>query len=120
MVYLSGSPHRDRGIKQIRCSEPIGALSHQIREALERDQRGGAGRMCCREQRRRCQRAADRDEDRFATLEIVEHRGDAVGPLLQRRPRARSDRIGHSRARLVEEDQPTERRHRLDPPSNGR
>ena len=58
---------------------------------------------------------AKREEDRFATPEIVEHRGDAVGPLLQRRQRARRDGIGRSRARLVEEDQPTERRHRLDP-----
>ena len=61
-----------------------------------------------------------REEDRFATPEIVEHRGDAVGPLLQGRQRARRDRIGRSRARLVEEDQPTERCHRLDPPLNGR
>ena len=29
------------------------------------------------------------------------------------------DRIGGSRARLVEEDQPPQRRHRLDPPLNG-
>ena len=58
----------------------------------------------------------DREENRFATPEIVEHRGDAVGPLLQGRQLARRDGIGCSRARLVEEDQPTERRHRLDPP----
>ena len=59
-------------------------------------------------------------EDRFAAPEIVQHCGDAVGPLLQGRQRARRDGIGHSRARLVEEDQPTERCHRLDPPLKGR
>jgi hypothetical protein len=46
------------------------------------------------------------------------NRGDAVGPLLQSRQRARRDRIGGSRARLIEEDQPTERCHRLDPTLN--
>ena len=76
--------------------------------------------MCCREQRRRRERAVDREEDRFATPEIVEHRGDAVGPLLQGRQRARRDGIGRSRARLVEEDESTERCHRLDPPLKGR
>ena len=91
-----------------------------IRVALEHDQRGGARRMCRREQRRCRERADAREEDRFATPEIVEHRGDAVGPLLQGRQRARRDGIGRSRARLVEEDQPTERCHRLDPPLNGR
>ena len=101
MVHIPRSPHRDRGIEQIRCGEPIGAFSRT-------------------RARRRCQPASDRDEDRFATLEIVQHCGDAVGPLLQGRQRARSDRIGHSRARLVEEDQSTERCHRLDPPSKGR
>ena len=64
--------------------------------------------------------ARRRDENRFATAEIVEHRGDAVGPLLQRRQRTRRDGIGRARARLVEEDQPTERCHRLNPPLNGR
>ena len=57
---------------------------------------------------------------RFAAPEVVEHRGDAVGPLLQGRQRARRDGIGGSRARLVEEDISTERRHRLEPTLNGR
>ncbi len=99
--------------------EPLGAVI-AARVALEHDQRGCAGRMCCREQRRCRERPVHRDEDRFATPEIVQHRGDAVGPLLQRRQRARRDGIGRSRARLVEEDQPAERCHRLDPPSKGR
>jgi adenylate cyclase len=42
-------------------------------------------RMCCGEQRTSRERPIDRDEDRFATPEIVQHRGDAVGPLLQGR-----------------------------------
>ena len=41
-------------------------------------------------------------------------------PLLQGRQRARRDGVGRSAARLVEEDQPTERRHRLDPALHGR
>jgi hypothetical protein len=99
--------------------EGVSALS-PIRVALEDDQRGCAGRMCRREQPRRRDRAVDRDEDRFATPEIVQHRGDAVGPLLQGRQRARCDGIGRSRARLVEDDEPTERCHRLDPPLDER
>jgi class 3 adenylate cyclase len=55
-----------------------------------------------------------------ATSEVVKHRGDSVGPLLQGRQRARRDGIGGSRARLVEEDEPPERCHRLDPPLKGR
>jgi hypothetical protein len=76
--------------------------------------------MCRREQRSGRGPDADREEDRFTTSEIVEHRGDAVGPLLQGRQRARRDGIGGSRARLVEEDEPTQRRHRFDPPLHGR
>ena len=120
MLQLPRPPHGDHRQRGLPRCEPIGAFSHRIRVALEHDQRGCAGRMCCREQRRRRERAVDREEDRFATPEIVEHRGDAVGPLLQGRQRARRDGIGRSGARLVEEDQPTERCHRLDPPLNGR
>ena len=94
--------------------------ARRIRVALEHDQRGGARRMCRCEQRPRRERAVAGEEDRFANSEIVEHRGDAVGPLLQGRHRARRDGIGRSRARLVEEDQPTERCRRLDPPLKGR
>ena len=120
MLELPRAPHGDHGSEDFLGIEPISAFSHRIRVALEHDQRGGAGRMCCREQRRCRERAVDREEDRFAAPEIVEHRGDAVGPLLQGRQRARRDGIGRSRARLVEEDQPTERCHRLDPPLKGR
>jgi hypothetical protein len=42
-----------------------------------------ARRICCREDGASRERAADREEDRFATPEIVQHRGDAVGPLLK-------------------------------------
>ncbi|ETZ98397.1 hypothetical protein I547_6276 [Mycobacterium kansasii 824] len=69
MLRQPGSPHRDRGIEQLRRRAPTGALSHLVREDLERDQRGGAGRMCRREQRRGCQPAADRDQDRLVTPE---------------------------------------------------
>ena len=121
MLHLPRAPHGDYGSVGSLAIESIGALSHRIiRVALKHNQRGGARRMCCREQRRCCERAIDGDEDRFAAPEIVEHRGDAVGPLLQGRQRARRDRIGRSRARLVEEDQSTERCRRLDPPLNER
>src|ERR1700759_3355944 len=77
--------------------------------------------MCCCKQRGWRERAIDeREEDRFIAAEIVEHRGDAVCPWLQRWQRAWRDGIGSTRARLVEEDQPTERCHRLDPPLSGR
>ena len=54
-------------------------FSKRMSEALKHDQRGCAGRMCCGEKRRR-QRGGNGKEDRFAAPEIVEHRGDAVGP----------------------------------------
>ena len=57
--------------------------------------------------------------DRFDTSEIVENRGDAVGPLFQSRQRTGRDRIGRSRARLVEVDEPTERCHRVNPALKG-
>ena len=73
----------------------------------------------CRCEQRSCRERADaRDEDRFVTSEVVENRSDAVGPLLQGRQRARGDGIGRSRARLIEQDQSTEQRHCLDPPSH--
>jgi hypothetical protein len=46
--------------------------------------------------------------------------GVNVGPLLQGRQRTRRDRIGRSRARLIEEDESAERCHRFDPSLNGR
>ena len=70
----------------------LGRCSMGAREALEHDQRGGAGRMCCGKKRRLCKSAIDCEEDGFTAAEIVKHRRDAVGPLLQRRERARRDR----------------------------
>ena len=116
MLDLPAAPHADRSRLNFVLNE---CGSARICVTVEHDQRGGAGRMCRREQRRCRERGVRRDEYRFATPEIVEHRGDAVGPLLQGRQRARRDGIGCSGARLVEEDEPTERCHRLDPPLNG-
>jgi hypothetical protein len=102
MLELPGAPRRDHGSAGFFSIEPISAFEKRICVALEHDQRGGARRMCRRE------RAAGGKEDCFATAEIVEHGGDAVGPLLQGRQRGRRDRIGCSGARLVEENQPTD------------
>ena len=74
----------------------------------------------CRCEQRGGQRGGTREEDRFAAPEVVEHRGDAVGPLLQGRQCARRDGVGRSGAGLVENDEPTERCHRLDPALNRR
>jgi hypothetical protein len=121
MLELPGPPHGGYGSVGYLAIDSIGALSYRIiRVALKHDQRGGAGRMCCCEQRRCRERAVGGDEDRFAAPEIVEHRGDAVGPLLQGRQSARRDGIGSTRARLIEEDQSTKLCHRLDPALNGR
>ena len=60
------------------------------------------------------------DENCFATSEVVEHCGDAVGPLLQGRRCGGSDGVGCSRPRLIEEDQSPYRGHRLDPALKGR
>ena len=117
MLNLPGAPHADkRGLNFV--SNECG--SARIRVTVEHDQRGGARRMCRREQRRWRERAVGREEDRLGTPEVVQYRGDAVGPLLQGRQRARRDGIGRSRARLVEEDESAERCHRLDPPMKGR
>ena len=95
MLVFARSPQGDHGGSELLgCRSLVGALSHRIRVALQRDERGGARRICCCKKRRWCDRAGDREEDRFATSEIVEHRGDAVGPLLQGRQRARRDGIG--------------------------
>ena len=66
--------------------------AHRMRVALEHDERGGARRICCREQRPRRERAGAREKDRFAAAEIVEYRSDAVGQVLDRWERARPDR----------------------------
>jgi hypothetical protein len=76
--------------------------------------------MCCGKKRRGCKSAIGCEEDGLTAAQIIEHRGDAVGPLLQGRKRARRDEIGRTRARLVEENEPPQRRHRLDPPLSGR
>ena len=94
MLGLPRAPHGDHGGDDFLADRPVGAFSHRIRVTLQHDQRGGAGRMCRREQRPCRERAGVREEDRFTTPEIVEHRGDAVGPLLQGRQRARPDGIG--------------------------
>ncbi len=96
MLELPRAPHGDHGSEDFLEVGSIGAFSKRIRVALEDDQRGCTGRMCRGEKRRWRERAVDREEDRFAAPEIVEHRGDAVGPLLQGRQRARRDGIGRS------------------------
>jgi hypothetical protein len=66
MMELARPPHSDHGSVGFVAIEP-GALSRRIGVALERDQRGCARRMCCREQCCWRERAVDREEDRFAT-----------------------------------------------------
>jgi hypothetical protein len=120
MLVFPGPPHGDPRVEGF-LSFLIAPFGSRIaaRVALEHDKRGCARRICRSEQRRWRERPVGRDEDRFAAPEIVEHRRDAVGPLLQSGQRTRRDRIGHSEARLVKEDQATERRHRLDPALDG-
>jgi hypothetical protein len=120
MVELPRPPHGYHGSTGFLGVHRVGAFSKRFRIALEYHECGGARGICCREHRARRDRAVDRDNDRFAAPEIVKHRGDAVGPLLQRRQRTRRNGIGGSGALLVEEDDSTERRHRLDPPLKGR
>jgi hypothetical protein len=76
--------------------------------------------MCRCEERRWRERPVNREYYRFATPEIVQHGCDAVGPLLHVRHFVRRNGVGRTGARLVEEDQSTERCHRLDPTLNGR
>ena len=117
MYKFARPPHADRRSLNF-VSNDWGPT--RICETVEHDQRGGAGRMCRREERSGRERGVRCDEYRFATPEGVEHRGDAVGPLLQGRQRPGRDGIGCSRARLVEVDEPTERCYRFDPPLKGR
>ena len=115
MLDLPAAPHADHRSWGFVLNE-WGAA--RICVTVEHDQRGGARRMCCREQRSGRERAVDREENCFIAPEIVEHRADAVGPLLQGWQRVRCDGIGCSRSRLVKEDESTERCHRLDPTLN--
>ena len=93
MFQFAGSPRGgdpvDDFLNRFRAYRPV-------HSALAHDQRGRAGRMCCREQRRCRECTRVRDQSCFAAPESVEHRGYAVGPLLQSRQRARRDRIGRS------------------------
>ena len=57
MQVLSRPPHGDHGGEDLLGRGTLGALGHRIRVALQHDQRGGAGWMCCREQRRCRERA---------------------------------------------------------------
>jgi hypothetical protein len=102
MLELPRAPHADPGGEDFPDVQSFAAFRKRIRVALKDDQRGRAGRMCRGEKRRWAERAVDRKEDRLAAPEIVEHRSDAVGPLLQGRQRARRDRIGRTGARLIE------------------
>ena len=108
MLDFPRAPHGDQGRDDFLGIAPISAFSKRIRVTFENDKRGGARRMCRREQRPRRERPGAHEQDPFATLEIVEHSGDAVGPLLQRRQRTARDGAGRSRAWLVEEDESTE------------
>ena len=105
MLQLPSPPHAGDTSSLILGRDSVRTFSHRIRVTLEHDQRGCAGRMCRCKKRRRGERTVDRNEDCFATLEIVQHCGNAVGPLLQCRQRGPPDGIGRSRARLVEKDQ---------------
>jgi hypothetical protein len=115
MLELTGAPRGVEAGDEGLHVEPIVARARSMRESVLHDQRCGARWMSCCEQRCRWQRPGAREKDRFATSEIVEHGGDAVGPLLQGWQCVRRDGIGGSSARLVEEDESTERCHRLDP-----
>ena len=72
MLVLSRSPHGDKGSEDLLEIKPVIAFRHLIRKAVERDQRASAGRIGRGEQRRRCERPVDREEDRFVTPEIVQ------------------------------------------------
>jgi hypothetical protein len=72
-----------------------------------------------REQRRRCEPPVETQEDRFpapkssSTAVMLSAHCSNVGS-------APDETGSDAPVRLVEENQPTERRHRLDPPLNGR
>ena len=51
MLHLPGAPRGERGGSDLLGRGPVCALSHRTRVALEHDERGGARRRCCREQR---------------------------------------------------------------------
>ena len=59
--WNSPVPHMATMAARTSSVGPLGAFSQRIRVALEHDQRGGAGRMCCCEQRRCRERAVDRE-----------------------------------------------------------
>lgn len=76
---LARSRARRCALRSHRCHR---RESRTHRYATRRE-RGGAGRMCSREQRPCRERGGRRDENRFGTPEVVEHRGEAVRPHRQ-------------------------------------
>jgi hypothetical protein len=107
------------------CHRSVGIVlkpweAARICVTVEHHQRGGARRMFGREQRSGRERGGEGEKNCFSAPEIVEHRGDAVSPLLQGGQRIRGHRVRCACAQLVDEDQPTERCDRLNPPLKGR
>jgi hypothetical protein len=121
MFELPRSPHGDHGGGDFFGDGPVFIRLLGVRNgpSLTHDERGGAGRICRGEERRRRECARPRDQRGTGASDSVEHRSDAVSPLLQGWHRARLHRIGSSTAWLVENDEPTERSHRLNPPLDG-
>ena len=120
MLKLARAPEGEHGVRGFLGGRTLRAFNLRVGIAFGCDQRRRAGRMRCREQRGCRERAIDREEDRFAATEIVEHRGDAVGPLLQGRQRTRRHGVRRASSRLIEEDQSTEGPHRVHPTLYGR
>jgi len=121
MFELPRSPHGDHGGGDFFGDGPVFIRLLGVRNgpSLKHDERGGAGRICRGEERRRRECARPRDQRGAGASDSVEHRSDAVGPLLQGRHRAWLDWIRCARAWLVEKNEPTERCHRLHPPLYG-
>ena len=80
MFPLPGAPPGDYGGSGLLWCGSSGELSHRIRVALQHDQPGCARRMCRREQSPGPERAGHCDQDSFTTPQIIQLRGDAVGP----------------------------------------
>ena len=117
--WNSPVPHMATTAARISPGPASSVAASDLRSPRARRVRG-AGRMCRGEQRGGRERAATA---RRTASRLPRSSSTAVmlsAHCSKRRHRSRRDGIRCSRARLVEEDQPTERRHRLDPPLNRR
>ena len=89
MLHLAGAPHADERLRNV----VLVFMLQRERVTVEDHQCRGTTGVRRREQRTCGERTVERHQHRALTLEFVEHRGDGVGPLLERGQRIEREGI---------------------------